>query len=105
MVEKGRTDAAHKREMITFPVGGQEYCVDMRFVHPICQWRPLIHLLHAPRFICGMLQIGDSILPTIDVAARLRLPTTEPTKRHIILLVEIAHQKVGLLAEGGCQRY
>jgi len=96
MTELGRTEGA-----ITFIVGAQEFCVDIMSVAVVCRWRPLIPLLHAPVFVCGLLHIGGAVWPVIDVAVRLGLPTTKPTKHHIIVVVEIAHRIVGLLVEGG----
>jgi len=95
-----RTDGAVEREMITFLVGAQEFCVDVMSVREIRVWMPITPLVHAPAFVCGMLDLRGVILPIIDFASRLGLPPAEPTNRHAILVVEIANQMVGLLVEG-----
>jgi len=100
MAEIGRTESAMKREMITFLVGAQEFCVDVMSVREIRVWMPVTPLVHAPSFVCGMLNLRGAVLPIIDFAARLGLPPTEPGSRHAILVVEIANQMVGLLVEG-----
>ncbi len=100
MIELAMTDGAVKREMITFLVGTQEFCVDVMSVREIRVWMPVTPLVHAPSFVCGMLNLRGAILPIIDFAARLGLPPTEPGSRHAILVVDIANQMVGLLVEG-----
>jgi purine-binding chemotaxis protein CheW len=96
MAISGRTDGAMKREMITFLVGAQEFCVDVMSVREIRVWMPV----HAPSFVQGMLDLRGVVLPIIDFALRLGLAPTEPTNRHAILVVEITNQIVGLLVEG-----
>jgi purine-binding chemotaxis protein CheW len=100
MAELGKTDGAAKREMITFLVGAQEFCVDVMSVREIRVWMPVTPLVHAPSFVRGMLNLRGAVLPIIDFSARLGLPPTEPSSRHAILVVEIANQMVGLLVEG-----
>jgi purine-binding chemotaxis protein CheW len=100
MAGHGRTEGAAKREMIAFLVGAQEFCVDVMSVREIRVWMPVTPLVHAPSFVCGMLNLRGAVLPIIDFAARLGLPPTEPTSRHAILVVEIGNQMVGLLVEG-----
>jgi len=89
-----------KREMITFLVGAQEFCVDVMSVREIRVWMPVTPLVHAPSFVQGMLDLRGVVLPIIDFALRLGLAPTEPTNRHAILVVEITNQIVGLLVEG-----
>jgi purine-binding chemotaxis protein CheW len=100
MVEFGRRKGETKREVITFFVGIQEFCVDVMAVREIRVWMPVTPLVHAPSFVCGMLNLRGTILPIIDFASRLGLPSSEPTSRHAILVVETANQVVGLLVEG-----
>jgi len=100
MAELSKTPGAVKREMITFMVGAQEFCVDVMSVREIRVWMPVTPLVHAPFFVRGMLDLRGVVLPIIDFASRLGLPPAEPTNRHAILVVEIANQMVGLLVEG-----
>jgi purine-binding chemotaxis protein CheW len=100
MLENRKTDGVTKREMITFLVGAQEFCVDVMSVREIRVWTPATPLVHAPSFVCGVINLRGVVLPIIDFAARLGLPPTEPTSRHAILVVEIGDQTIGLMVEG-----
>ncbi len=100
MAEERKTDGAAAREMITFLIGVQEFCIDVMVVREIRVWTPATPVAHAPSFVCGVINLRGKVLPIIDFAARLGLPSTEPTTRHAILVVEIDGQTIGLLVEG-----
>jgi purine-binding chemotaxis protein CheW len=88
------------REMITFLIGAQEFCVDVMVVREIRVWTPATPVAHAPDFMCGVINLRGAVLPIIDFAARLGFPPTVPNSRHAILVVQIREQLVGLLVEG-----
>ena len=94
------TEGAASREMITFLIGAQEFCVDVMVVREIRVWTPATPVAHAPSFMCGVINLRGIVLPIIDFAARLGFPPTEPSTRHAILVVQIGKQTVGLLVEG-----
>jgi purine-binding chemotaxis protein CheW len=100
MAEKSKTDGAAAREMITFLIGSQEFCIDVMVVREIRVWTPATPVAHAPSFVCGVINLRGTVLPIIDFAARLGFPPTEPTTRHAILVVQIGAQTIGLLVEG-----
>jgi purine-binding chemotaxis protein CheW len=89
-----------KRELITFLIGSQEFCVDVAAVREIRVWTPATPLAHAPPHVCGVINLRGTVLPIIDFAAQLGLGVTEPTTRHAILVVEVRGQPVGMLVEG-----
>jgi purine-binding chemotaxis protein CheW len=100
MAENNSVDGAMKREMITFLIGAQEFCIDVMMVKEIRVWTPATPVAHAPSFVCGVINLRGTVLPIIDFAARLGLPATEPTTRHAILVAQIHGQTIGLLVEG-----
>jgi purine-binding chemotaxis protein CheW len=100
MAELGKTDGAVAREMITFLIGTQEFCIDVMLVREIRVWSPATPVAHAPGFVCGVINLRGKVLPIIDFAARLGFPPTQPTTRHAILVVQIGDQTIGLLVEG-----
>lgn len=94
------TDSIPAREMLTFLIGAQEFCIDVMSVREIRVWTPATPIAHAPAFVCGVINLRGNVLPIIDFAARLGYPSTEPTTRHAILVVQIRNQTIGLLVEG-----
>ncbi len=98
MADFGKTDGA-AREMITFVVGTQEFCVDVMKVREIRVWTPVTPLIHAPSFVCGMINLRGTVLPIVDFAARLGLPPSEANARKAILVVETGDRTFGLLVQ------
>jgi purine-binding chemotaxis protein CheW len=100
MIQIGKADSAPAREMITFLIGSQEFCVDVMMVREIRVWTPATPVAHAPSFMCGVINLRGTVLPIVDFAARLGFPPTQPTTRHAILVIQVGDQTLGLLVEG-----
>lgn len=86
-------------ELVAFRAGAQEFCVDIMSVREIRGWAPATALPHAPSFVRGIINLRGTVLPIVDLAARLGLPSVEPTSRHVIIVVQVDRQIVGLLVD------
>jgi purine-binding chemotaxis protein CheW len=100
MAEISKANGAMAREMITFLIGSQEFCIDVMSVREIRVWTPATPVAHAPDFMCGVINLRGLVLPIIDFAARLGFSPTQPTTRHAILVIQVGDQTIGLLVEG-----
>ncbi len=100
MAEIGKTEGPAAREMLTFLIGAQEFCIDVMSVREIRVWTPATPVAHAPSFVCGVINLRGNVLPIIDFAARLGFPPAKPSTRHAILVIQIRDQTIGLLVEG-----
>ena len=87
------------RELISYRMGDQEFCVDIMAVREIRGWTAATVLPQSPNFVCGVINLRGSVLPIIDLAARLGFPPTVPTERHVIIVAQIGGQLVGLLVD------
>ncbi len=87
------------RELISFRIGEQEFCVDIMAVREIRGWTPATALPHSPSFLRGVINLRGAVLPIVDLAARLGLVATETTQRHVIIVAQIHRQTVGLLVD------
>lgn len=94
-----RTDPANARELIAFRMGAQEFCVDIMTVREIRGWTKATPLPHSPGFVRGVVNLRGTVLPIVDLAARLGFPPAEPTARHVIIVAQIGAQTVGLLVD------
>lgn len=92
-------DLSKNSELIAFRLGGQEFCVDIMSVRDIRGWTPTTPLPHSPAYVKGVINLRGSVLPVIDLAARLGFRSTEPTARHVIIVTQVGHQSVGLLVD------
>lgn len=91
--------AAERRELISFRIGEQEFCVDIMSVREIRGWTIATPLPRSPEFVRGVINLRGAVLPIVDLSARLGLGATEPEARHVIIVCRIAHQMVGLLVD------
>jgi purine-binding chemotaxis protein CheW len=87
------------RELISFRIGDQEFCVDIMEVREIRGWTPATALPQAPTFVRGVINLRGAVLPIVDLGARLGLGTAEPTARHVIIVAQVQNQIVGLLVD------
>jgi purine-binding chemotaxis protein CheW len=86
-------------ELIAFRIGDQEFCVDIQSVREIRGFAPATPLPHAPHFVKGVINLRGTVLPIVDLAARLGFGHIQPTARSVIIVVRVHQQLVGLLVD------
>lgn len=91
------------RELISFRIGDQEFCVDISAVVEIRGWTPATPLPQAAAFVRGVINLRGTIMPVLDLGARLGMAAAEPTDRHVIIVVDVAERKVGLVVDAVCE--
>ncbi|MHB8883702.1 MAG: chemotaxis protein CheW [Methylovirgula sp.] len=94
-----RTDAMDGRELMAFRIGAQEFCVDIMAVREIRGFTPATPLPQSPGFVRGVINLRGAVLPIVDLSARLGFGPSEPTARHVIMVVQVGEQVVGLLVD------
>ena len=87
------------RQLITFQIGEQYLGVDIMAIREIRAWTPTTMLPHVPSHVRGVVNLRGTVLPVIDLSARLGWGLTEPTARHVIIVVRIAEQLHGLIVD------
>jgi purine-binding chemotaxis protein CheW len=93
-----RADLA-SRELISFRIAEQEFCVDIMSVREIRGWTPATALPHSPPFVRGVINLRGAVLSIVDLAARLGFGTTEASARHVIIVAQVGRQLIGLLVD------
>jgi purine-binding chemotaxis protein CheW len=87
------------RQLITFEVEGQVFGVDIMAVREIRAWTPATPLPHVPSYVAGVVNLRGTVLPVIDLAARLGWRGTEATARHVIIVTQVEGQFRGLIVD------
>ncbi|CDM56453.1 MULTISPECIES: chemotaxis protein CheW [Rhizobium] len=87
------------RELIAFRIGDQEFCVNVMSVREIRGWTPATAMPHSPGYMKGVINLRGAVLPIIDLSARLGMPPTVPTARHVIIVAQVHRKVVGLLVD------
>ncbi len=90
---------AAARELISFRVGEQDYCVDIMAVREIRGWTPATQLPQQPPYMRGVINLRGTVLPIMDLAGRLGLPMVEPTVRHVIIVVKAGDRIMGMMVD------
>ncbi len=88
-----------RSEVVSFQVVEQDFCIDIGHVREIRGWTPVTVLPHSQDHIKGVINLRGSVIPVLDLAARLGLGRTQPSQRHVIIIVTVGTQTVGLLAD------
>ena len=87
------------RELISFRIGAQEFCVDIMVIREIRGWTPATALPQSPSFVRGVINLRGAVLPIVDLASRLGFESTEASDRNVIIVADIGGQVVGLLVD------
>ncbi len=87
------------QEFVSFRVGKQEFCIDIMAVREIRGWTPATPIPHAPSYIRGVINLRGAVLPIIDLALRLGLPSNEPAAHHVIIVTKIGDRLAGILVD------
>ena len=90
------------RELLSFRVGTQEFCIDIMAVREIRGWTPATALPHAPSYVRGIVNLRGTVLPVLDLADRLGFGTAEITPQHVIIVIQIDTRIIGLLVSSVC---
>ncbi len=86
-------------ELLTFKLSQQEYALDIMSVREIRGWTKTTPMPHAPAFMRGVINLRGTVLPVMDLAARLGLPPIETTERNVIIVVKYNDGMTGLLVD------
>ncbi|MDH4386177.1 MAG: chemotaxis protein CheW [Caulobacter sp.] len=95
-----RTEADGMLELISFEIGGQEYCIDVRSVREIRGWTTTTPMPQTPDYVLGVINLRGVIMPVLDLRSRLGLGRTEPSSRHVIVVIEQDTRTAGVLVDG-----
>ncbi|MFA6122189.1 MAG: chemotaxis protein CheW [Sphingomonas sp.] len=87
------------RQLITFEVESQVFGIDIMAIREIRAWTPTTRLPQVPHYIAGVVNLRGTVLPVVDLAARLGWRATAPTARHVIIVTQILGQFRGLIVD------
>lgn len=87
------------RQLITFQLGAQSFGLDILVIREIRAWSPTTRLPHVPSYVAGVVNLRGTVLPVVDLAARLGWERVDPTDRHVIIVVQVDGQSRGLIVD------
>ena len=87
------------RELITFEVEQQRFGIDIMAVREIRAWSPTTRLPSVPSYVAGVVNLRGTVLPVVNLAARLGWPASDPTQRHVIVVTEFEGRMCGWIVD------
>lgn len=96
---QGQKAEAAQTELITFAIGNEQYGVDIMLVREIKGWSDITHLPRQPEYVRGVLNLRGVMVPIIDLRCRLGEGLTDATALHVVIIVQVGDQQIGLLAD------
>lgn len=100
MINEGGLASEGQLELISFEIGGQEFCIDIRSVREIRGWTAATQMPHTPSYVLGVINLRGAVMPVIDLRCRLGLGVTEVSSRHVIVVIQHGAQLAGVLVDG-----
>lgn len=94
------SDAATSREIVSFRLAEQDFCIDIMDIREIRGWTPPTPLPHSPDYVRGLINLRGSVLPIVDLSKRLGLTTVDATSRDVIIVVMVDSHLIGLVVDG-----
>ena len=86
-------------QLISFAIGDDQYGVDIMAVREIKGWSEITPLPRQPDYVRGVLNLRGVIVPIVDLRCRFGQGLTEAGPTHIIIIVQIETNVIGLLAD------
>lgn len=86
-------------DLLAVRVGGQDFCIEVPFVREVRAWSHVTRLPGSLPYVRGVLNMRGTVLPVIDLSARLGLPDVDPNAKPAIVIVRVEGRLIGLLVE------
>jgi len=101
IMQDGEVPVAAQRylQFVTFTVGEKYYSADINQVREIKQWQPATALPNQAHYTRGVLNLRGTIVPVHDLRARFGGSLTEATDNHVVVIVCIRDQIIGILVD------
>ena len=99
MTEKDKHIDSDSVELLSFRIGDQDYSVDIMSVREIRGSAKATSLPHSPSFVKGVINLRGTVLPIIDLAARLGLEHGVESERNVIIVVDFCGRTAGLMVD------
>lgn len=76
-------------QLLTFAIGEDEYGISILRVREIAEYRPLTPVPMTPPWMRGVMNLRGTVVPVVDLAAKLGLEQTRVSRRTCLVIVEM----------------
>lgn len=86
-------------QYITFMANGQEFASNIMAIREIRGWTDTTALPHVPDYVRGVINLRGTVLPVIDLKAKLGLGLTDASAKNVIIVIDDGARTTGLLVD------
>ncbi len=86
-------------QYLTFVLNGEEYGIPILKVHEIRGFSMVTPIPNTPAFIRGAINLRGTVIPVIDLRERFGMPTVEPDRFSVIIVVTVGTRTMGLIVD------
>ena len=86
-------------QLITFQIADQTLGADIMAIREIRTWSKMAPLPNSPAYVCGVANLRGVVLPVIDLSSRLGWAQTEPSDKHVVIVLQHRDQLKGVLVD------
>jgi purine-binding chemotaxis protein CheW len=86
-------------EIIAFHLGDQQFCIKTTSIREIRGWAAATPLPHAPPHVLGVMNLRGTVIPVIDLAAKLGVRSAIDANRSAIVVAEVRKNIIGLVVD------
>lgn len=91
---------ANQRELLTFTIGAEEYCIDILKVQEIRGYDSVTRIANTPEYIKGVLNLRGNIVPIIDLRLKLGLGAPTYNETTVVIILDIGEKVIGAVVDG-----
>ncbi|MCB1995292.1 MAG: purine-binding chemotaxis protein CheW [Burkholderiaceae bacterium] len=100
----GTTEGQPPAQYLSFLVAGSTYAMGIAAIKEIIEYGSVTRVPLMPSFIRGVINLRGSVVPVIDLAARLGFEPSRPGPRSCIVIIEMQHESqrfdMGVIVDG-----
>lgn len=91
--------ASSKKEVLSFRLGAEEYCLDILSVQEIRGYDTVTSIANTPDFIKGVINLRGHIVPIVDLRIKFRLSEAKYDATTIVIILNLNKKMIGIVVD------
>ena len=92
-------NAASKKEVLSFRLGAEEYCLDILSVQEIRGYDTVTSIANTPDFIKGVINLRGHIVPIVDLRIKFHLPDVKYDATTLVIILNLNKKMIGIVVD------
>lgn len=98
-MKNGAAERQAMRELLTFTLGNEEYCIDILKVQEIRGYEVVTRIANTPNFIKGVINLRGNIIPIVDLRLKLQLGEARYDQNTVVIILTILKRVIGVVVD------